>query len=121
MGFDVSGLRQLSIDLGRSATGQVGAKVAVAVRKTAHSIEATAKTLAPVDTGNLRGSISTSVTGDGQSGPISAEIGPTASYGHYLETGTSRSGPQPYMTPAADRHEPELYAAIAAITARVLP
>jgi HK97 gp10 family phage protein len=121
MGIDTSGLRSLKVDLGRTATGQVGAKVAAVVRKTAHDIEATAKVLAPVDTGNLRGSISTTITGDGRFGSISAEIGPTASYGIFVETGTSRMGPQPYMNPAADRHGPQMDAAILAIIGQVLP
>lgn len=91
-----------------NAAGRIGAPMAAAVRKTAFDIEADAKTLAPVDTGNLENSISTTITGDGRTGTITAEIGPTAEYGAFVEYGTSRMGPQPYMTPAAERHIPVL-------------
>ena len=33
-----------------------------------------------------------------------AEIGPTASYGEYVELGTSRMAPHAYLGPAFDRH-----------------
>lgn len=108
---DASEFFGLAVKLERSS-GQVGARVAAAVRKTAFDIEADAKALAPVDTGNLRGSISTDITGDGRFGTVEAEIGPTAEYGAFVEYGTSRMGPQPYMRPAADRREPSLSAAL---------
>lgn len=101
MGIDSSGLRELKADLGKLAARAVPA-ASRAIAKTAHDIEATAKQLAPVDTGNLQGSISSDIK------PLSAEIGPTASYGIYVEEGTSRMAPQPYMGPAADQHTPAL-------------
>ena len=81
--------------------------------------------LCPVDTGNLRGSIETTVEGN------SALVGPTAPYGAYVEYGagsagnptvahttkkhwtyykggrfytTSGQAPQPYMIPAAEQN-----------------
>lgn len=108
---DASEFLGLAAQLER-ASGQVGAKAAAAVKKTAFDIEADAKALAPVDTGNLRGSISTDIIGDGRFGSIEAEIGPTAEYGAFVEYGTSRMGPQPYMRPAFERREPGLTAAL---------
>ena len=105
-------LRGLSVDLGNEAKS-VGARVASAVRKTARSIERDAKIMAPVDTGNLKNSISTDVTGDGRTASMRATIGPTAHYGIYQELGTSRMAAQPYLFPAADRHEPGFIAAMA--------
>ena len=67
-----------------------------AVRKTGLDVEADAKILAPVDTGNLRNSITTTISGGG----MTAEIGPAAAYGIYVEMGTRRMRPQPYMLPA---------------------
>lgn len=108
MGFDTSAIRKLQTDLeGLSARAVPTASRAVA--KVALDIEASAKLFAPVDTGNLRNSIST------DHGVLSAEIGPTAEYGAYVEEGTSRMAPQPYMGPAADRNFPRLEAALAAI------
>jgi hypothetical protein len=36
------------------------------------------------------------------------EVGPTVDYGMFVEAGTSRMGPQPYMRPAFDRRAPIL-------------
>lgn len=99
-----------------SAAGRIGAPLSAAIRKTAFDIEADAKVLSPVASietsgyvgGNLRNSISTTITGDGRTGSITAEIGPTAEYGGYVEDGTSRMAPQPYLRPAAERHIPRL-------------
>ncbi|MGN7250053.1 HK97-gp10 family putative phage morphogenesis protein [Arthrobacter sp. SAFR-014] len=97
-------LRRLSADLARAAR-TTGQRAQIVVRKTAKDIEATAKNLVPVDTGNLKGSIGTSdLRTVGRSGSLSAEIGPTANYGVFVEQGTSRMAPQPFMGPAADRH-----------------
>jgi HK97 gp10 family phage protein len=51
------------------------------------------RSFAPVDTGELRASIR--VTGDG------VEVG--ASYGVYVEFGTSDTAPQPFVAPAVNR------------------
>jgi hypothetical protein len=57
-GLDVSGLNRLAIEVGTlPARGLAAARVALA--KTAADIEADAKAFVPVDTGNLRASIST--------------------------------------------------------------
>jgi HK97 gp10 family phage protein len=108
MGFDTSELRALSADLGKGAarTEPLAEKV---VAKTALGIEADGKINAPVDTGHLMNSISSDVHG------LSAEIGPTANYGHFVEGGTSRMAPQPYMGPAADKWFPVLEQAITKI------
>lgn len=99
----------------RNAGTTTGAKAAQALRKTAFDIEADAKILAPIDTGNLRNSISTTVTGDGRHGQMSAEIGPTAEYGIYQEYGTSTQPGKPYLTPAFDRRVGPFEAALSKI------
>lgn len=94
-------------DLGRDldrAAGTVGPKVSAAVRRTAFAIEGTAKAAAPVDTGHLKNSISTDITGGASATSIAAEVGPTAEYGIYVELGTRNMSPQPYLGPAFDRH-----------------
>lgn len=109
--FTVTGLAELVSDL-RAAPGRVGQKVAAGVRKSAADVEAGAKARAPVDTGNLRNSITTSVEGDGRSGAVTATVGPTANYGGYVEYGTSRMGPQPYLGPAFDQVVPSFVQAM---------
>ena len=36
------------------------------------------------------------------------EVGPTARHGGFMEYGTYKDAPQPYMGPAVNKHEPEL-------------
>lgn len=111
MGFvqidGIDNVRAVEVQLAR-ASGQVGARAAVVVRHAAHEVEARGKRAAPVDTGALRNSIST----DFAFFSIEAEIGPTVGYGAYVELGTSRQAPQPYMFPAGDAVEPGFRAAL---------
>jgi HK97 gp10 family phage protein len=74
----------------------------------ARVVEAYAKIAAPVDTGNLQGSIQVQeVT------PIQAIIGPSnIDYAEFVEFGTSRMAAQPYMRPAIDEHEREIVDAV---------
>jgi HK97 gp10 family phage protein len=103
---DFSGLNHIAIELGAVSAVAV-TQARVALERTAYAIEADAKSLAPVDTGNLKSSIATRVFA------LTAEVGPTAEYGGYVEEGTSRMAPQPYMGPAFDRRAPELADALA--------
>lgn len=82
--------------------------------------EAGGKARAPVLTGFLRSSITSDFDGGPGSSVISGETGPAASYSHFLEHGTSRMAPQPFMNPAADVVEPQFYAAADLIAGRVL-
>lgn len=120
-GFEgLEDLNRLSADL-RNAADRVGPRAQQVLRKTALDIEADAKAFAPVDTGNLRNSIGHSdLRTVGQSGVLEAEIGPTASYGAYVELGTSRMAPHAYMGPALDRRAPGFVAAMEALGGDVL-
>lgn len=93
---------------------RITARAALVVQKSAFDLQRGAMSRCPVDTGNLRGSISTEFRGG--AGSIEAEIGPTAHYGGYVEDGTSKMAPQPYMGPATDEVEPKFLAAVAALT-----
>lgn len=106
--FDASQLNRLATDMGKVA-GKAVPLAAKAVRKTAADIEREAKAFVPVDTGNLKNSITTTAIG------LAAEIGPTAEYGIYVELGTSRVGPAAYMGPAFDRRAHELETALLSI------
>ncbi len=98
------------------ATRQIGAKGAAVIRSAAFQVETIGKLFCPVDTGHLKGSIGTSFSGDGRFGAMSAEIGPTAHYGGYVEWGTRHMAPHAYMGPALDRVTPSYLAAAAAIS-----
>lgn len=102
-GAVVSGdaMRRVAADLSKQAATLVP-RASQVVRKVALDTEADAKAFAPVDTGMLRNSITTAVTGDG----LRAAVVATASYAPYVELGTSRQAPQPFMGPATDRNKP---------------
>lgn len=99
-GFDASEIFTLATELKGSGT-KAKQMAGAAVQKTAADIAADAKSIAPVDTGNLKGSI-----GVTRLDRLEAEVGPTAEYGIYLELGTSRMAAQPFMGPATDRRVP---------------
>lgn len=103
--IDASGMNQIAVDL-LGNTRLAPAVARTAVRRTAEAIKRDAQLFAPVDTGNLRSSI-TFETRELRDGAV-AEIGPTANYGGYVEFGTSTHAPQAYMGPAFDRHAHEL-------------
>lgn len=99
---------------------RVGRGVAEVVRRVTAGVVRGAKIGAPVDTGNLRASYSADIVGDGRSGSISSEIGPTAEYGVFVELGTSRMDPQPHLGPAFDSETASLEAILGAVVGRSL-
>jgi HK97 gp10 family phage protein len=96
----VSGLDDVLAGLAREAA-TAGSNAAKAATEAAAKVQATAKSLAPKLTGALANSITTDVTQNG------AEVGPTVRYAPFVEYGTSKDSPQPFMGPAAERHEDE--------------
>ncbi|MFF3443645.1 HK97-gp10 family putative phage morphogenesis protein [Streptosporangium sp. NPDC002721] len=113
--FDFSELVRLEMELDH-VTERAERMAKVAVKKTGFDTVAGAQALAPVDTGNLKSSIGVDFDVDG----LGFEAGPTASYGGYVEWGTSRMAPQPYMGPAWDKAEGPFIKAIESIGGRVL-
>ena len=126
----------MSNRLPQIGSGLAGA-VSRAVRKSAFDIEAKAKAYAAVDTGNLKGSITTVIAGDG----MSAEVTANADYAAHVEYGTRPhvirprnasmlafkvggvtvfakevdhpgTAAQPFMTPAAEEVRPSFVAAV---------
>lgn len=65
--------------------------------------EGYAKRLCPVDTGNLRNSITHGFEMDG----FVAFIGTDVEYAAYVEYGTSKTKAQPYLKPAVENHTSE--------------
>lgn len=120
MGVDASDFRKYTADLSK-VEGKVGNLAQVVVRKSLVDGVAAAKNRVPVDTGNLKGSIGHSdLRTVGSAGSISGEFGPTAEYGPYVELGTSRMAPQPYMGPAADYIAPSFEQAMAQLAQEAL-
>lgn len=76
------------------------AAVLRALEKCGLTAEGYAKLLCPVDTGNLRNSITHQVD---EGGPA-AIIGSAVEYAAYVELGTSRQRAQPYLKPAVADH-----------------
>ena len=113
---DAMEVRKLAADLSAAALS-ARAKAPLAVRKAAYDVQAGGQALAPVDTGATRNSIG--VDFDSSDG-FSATIGPTTAYAPYLEFGTGRMSPRPFMGPAADAVLPSLEAALAQIGGNIL-
>jgi HK97 gp10 family phage protein len=67
------------------------------VQETIFAIETTAKIKVPVDTGALRASIQSDMTGD-----TSGQVSTNMEYCEFVEFGTVKMGARPYMTPAAE-------------------
>lgn len=101
--IDTSQLEALAADVTRGGQ-RLGQKGAVVLRAGAFKMQSSMQQLAAVDTGNMRSSVSTSFAGDGRSGVMAAEIGPTADYSIWVETGTSTNAAQPFVGPAYDQN-----------------
>lgn len=84
------------------------ARAGAVVQKTAMDIEATAKGLAPVDTGALMNSIQAQPTGQ-----LSAIVNTGVDYAIYQEYGTYKMAAQPFMVPATVQNAGPFRAAMA--------
>jgi HK97 gp10 family phage protein len=83
----------------QSAGVTIDAKSVQSVNSAAEATEMRAKSLAPVLTGSLRESIH--IEGSGTEREVIAD----ADHAAYVEFGTSRQAPQPFMFPAGDLGE----------------
>lgn len=99
------------------------------VRKVAFDVEAEAKMLVPVDTGNLKNSIRMVMEPDAIEAVVDIEPGKTppgktstttsAEYAPYVEFGTHKMGAQPFMTPAAEMNQPKFESAMKQLLQRL--
>ena len=101
---------RLAAWLGTQADG-VGARMGVATQKAVQDTVNFARSMAPVDTGNLRASIHGSTQVGAQH--VLGEVHAGAHYAPYVEHGTSRMAPQPFMRPAQAAVTPGWLQAIA--------
>jgi len=86
-----------------------------ALNEIAEKISSDARNFAPVDTGALRKSIRIEKKGKlrvsvvaGGGGVINPKTGREVDYAGYVEFGTSRMSPQPYMQPALEKNKDEI-------------
>lgn len=84
---------------GDKAIKSVEDAISKALTASALVVEGTAKNLAPVDTGNLRNSITHEVEGP------EARVGTNISYAIYQELGTSKMAAQPFLNPALEQNK----------------
>jgi HK97 gp10 family phage protein len=117
--FEFGELAKLDADLGVEAV-RVGAKVSAVVRSSGEAAANTARQIVAVDEGDVRDSIDMRLMGDGRSTNMTAYVRAGTDHAFYLEYGTSKMAPQPYMRPALDREEPVFTAKMAALLGDVL-
>jgi len=103
-------LHQLVATLTKKTEG-LDSRTAQVVRKAAFDVERFAKTYAPVDTGFLRSSIHTEIQVN-KLRMYSAAVVAGAEYASFVESGTSRMSPQPFLQPALDRVAPGFLAVL---------
>lgn len=89
---------EVLVDNTDAVKGGLQSAIARALERIGLAAEGYAKDLCPVDTGNLRNSITH--TSDGKA----AYIGTNVEYGKYVELGTVKMAAQPYLRPAAADH-----------------
>ena len=113
--IDFSEIARLEVKIDQ-ATAKTQAMVKLAVKKTGLDTVTGAQTLVPVDSGNLKSTIGVDFDPDG----YGFEAGATANYAAYVEYGTSRMAPQPYLGPAFGRTSAAFVKAIESIGGKVL-
>lgn len=88
-------VREDNVDL---AKAEIRAAYARALERIGMQAEGYAQDLCPVDTGNLRNSITHTTDG------TAAYIGTNVEYAPYVELGTRRAAAQPFLKPAGTDH-----------------
>lgn len=96
------GLDKLIREMSEVTKAEFESEVKEAVRRNGAEMQQKAQRLVPVDTGNLKRSITLSVVDGG----LTAEVETTANYATFVEYGTRFMGAQPYMRPSFDQQEP---------------
>lgn len=87
----------------RDAPGKAVELIGQATMKATLDTQRMARERTPVDTGYLRSSIAVSVQPGQSAGSVVGEVTAGANYAAYVEHGTSRQRPQPFMRPAFEQ------------------
>jgi len=114
MEIEIIGLTELEDKLS-NLDEKLGKALDEALNEIAEKIRDDAKGFVPVDTGALRKSIRVEKKGKlevqviaGGGGVINPRTGREVDYAGYVEFGTSRMSPQPYMQPALEKNRDEI-------------
>ena len=114
MEIEIVGLRELEDKLS-NLDEKLKRALEEALEEIAEKIRDDAKSFAPVDTGALRKSIRVEKKGElqfsvvaGDGGVINPRTGREVDYAGFVEFGTSRMSPQPYMQPALEKNRDEI-------------
>lgn len=107
----------------RAAGSKAAVEMQTAVINAGRRVEDEARRRVPVRTGDLWRSIGFGqVSMDAGSAYVEVKAGDNqVDYEGYVEYGTSRMAPQPYMIPALDVVEPSLEADVERVASRALP
>lgn len=97
---DISGLVEVREDNREAIAEAIDRALVAALEEVGLVAEGYAKRACPVDTGRLRNSI-THIVDEGTRHVI---IGTNVEYAPYVELGTRRQKPQPFLKPAAEDH-----------------
>lgn len=117
-GAEIEGVEELRGKLrGLTQKMQRGA-LRNAFRGAGRIVEREAKTLVPVESGDLKDAIGTSVSATNTAVKVDVGVrkrqpGAPARYGRLVELGTAHSAPQPFLRPALDNKGDEAVASIA--------
>lgn len=97
---DISGLVEVREDNREAIANAIDRALVAALEEVGLVAEGYAKRACPFDTGRLRNSITHIVDEDGKR----AIIGTNVEYAPYVELGTRRQKPRPFLKPAANDH-----------------
>ena len=98
--LDTAGLVEIRQDNREAIANAIDRALVAALEEVGLVAEGNAKRACPVDTGRLRNSI-THIVDEGTRHVI---IGTNVEYAPYVELGTRRQKPQPFLKPAANDH-----------------
>jgi len=114
MEIEIIGLKELEEKLS-NLEEKLSKALAEALEEISEKIRDDAKNFAPIDTGALRKSIRIEKKGKlqvsiiaGGGGVINPRSGREVDYAGYVEFGTSRMAPQPFMQPALEKNRDEI-------------
>lgn len=100
---DAAALVEIRENNAQQVEQAMGSAIAKALTMIGLKAEGNSKAICPVDTGRLRNSITNAIDTDEKA----VYIGTNVEYGPYVELGTSRRHPHPYLKPAAADHADE--------------